>query len=352
MTTIPIHASRSYEVKIESGSLEQLGAFTAAVTGVCTAMVVSDDTVYRLYGHRAEESLRKAGFQVKRFVFPHGEAQKTLDTYGALLQAMLVSRLTRSDILVALGGGVVGDLAGFAAATYQRGIRFVQVPTTLLAAVDSSVGGKTAVDLPGGKNQVGAFWQPSLVLCDPSLLQTLPPQQYRCGCAEVIKYALLQDADFFRSLLQTPICRQYEIVIAACVAKKRDIVEEDEFDRGRRQLLNLGHTVGHAVEACADFEILHGQAVAIGMAVITRAACRRGLCDGETVSALEQLLRAYELPITTELPAQCLFDCAMTDKKRSGDTLHLIVPEAIGHCRIESIAADTLLSWLHDGGII
>ena len=182
------------------------------------------------------------------FPYPGGEHCKTLATYAALLDFLAAHRLSRSDLIVALGGGVTGDLAGFAAATYQRGIPFVQVPTTLLAAVDSSVGGKTAVNLASGKNQVGCFYQPSLVLCDPDTLRTLPPEEYRNGCAEVIKYAVLRSEPFFSELRTAPVSAQVEHVIATCVSMKRDLVAADEFDRGSRQLLNLGHSFGHAVE--------------------------------------------------------------------------------------------------------
>lgn len=211
---------------------------------------------------------------MERFVFPHGEQHKNLNTYGQALNFLCDRRFTRSDLIIALGGGVVGDLAGFTAATYQRGIAYIQVPTTLLSMVDSSVGGKTAVDLDSGKNQAGCFYQPALVLCDPALLETLPDAEYRAGCAEIIKTAVLFSPELFQQLKTTPIREQFEPVIAACVGMKRNVVQNDEFDRGQRALLNLGHTIGHAVEACSNFTILHGEGVAIGLAAITRA--RRG----------------------------------------------------------------------------
>ena len=195
--------------------------------------------------------------------------------------------------IVALGGGVTGDLAGFAAATYQRGMGFAQIPTTLLAAVDSSVGGKTAVDLPTGKNQAGSFYQPCIVLCDPDTLETLPEEQYRCGCAEIIKYSMLGNAAFFEELYKTPVREQYEHVIEVCVQMKRDIVGADEYDLGRRRTLNLGHTFGHAVEQCSEFSLLHGEAVAIGMATVTRAAVKRGICGEETLARLLDILKNF-----------------------------------------------------------
>ena len=252
----------------------------------------------------------------------------------------------------ALGGGVVGDLAGFAAATYLRGIRFIQVPTTLLAMVDSSVGGKTAVDLDGGKNQAGAFWQPSLVVCDCDVLDTLPEREYRCGCAEVIKYGLLDNAPFFNDLMETPAKEQYEHVISTCVEMKKQVVLSDEFDRGERQKLNLGHTIGHAVEQCSGFTLLHGECVAIGMAVITRAAVKKGFCAQETLDAVEKILKLYGLPDKTDYSADKLLDVALSDKKVANGNISLIVPEAVGKCSIRPVPAEALREWMQAGGII
>ena len=259
--------------------------------------------------------------------------------------------MTRSDIIVALGGGVTGDMAGFAAATYQRGIPFIQVPTTLLAAVDSSVGGKTAIDLETGKNQAGCFYQPWLVLCDPDTLTTLPEREYRCGCGEIIKYSVLFDAHFFEELQSTPVKDQVEHVISTCVTLKRRAVMEDEFDTGERRKLNLGHSFGHAVEACSDFSIPHGCAVAIGMAIITRAAVKRGLCSRETLDRLLAILDQYDLPTQTEHHPEELYRAALSDKKIAGGKMHLIVPRQIGWCDIVSIPEGEIPDWLRDGGV-
>jgi len=352
MTTIHVPASREYDVLVARGILDQLGEYAAKCIKPCTAAIISDDRVFPLYGDRAVASLEAAGFQTKTYVFPHGEQQKNLETYGAVLNYLCESRLTRSDVLIALGGGVVGDLTGFVAATYLRGVRFIQIPTTLLAMVDSSVGGKTAVDLDAGKNQVGCFYQPSLVLCDPDTLATLPEGEYRCGCAEVIKYGLLGNEAFFHELEAAHIRQQEEHVITTCVSMKRDIVEADEFDRGCRQLLNLGHSFGHAVEACSNFTVLHGQAVAIGMAAITRAAAAKGICTQETLEAVLALLKQYELPTDTDYALDDLYQASMSDKKMNGKTMHLIVPDKIGHCRIEAVPAETVREWMQAGGIV
>ena len=352
MRAVSISASHPYEVRIGSGLLSDLGAqLRGLFAAPRSVMVVSDDTVSTLYGPAAERSLRDAGFCPERFVFPHGERSKTLSIYAALQQALLTAGFTRSDLIVALGGGVAGDLAGFAAATYQRGIPYVQVPTTLLSAVDSSVGGKTAVNLPGGKNQVGAFHQPALVLCDPDLLHSLPPQEYQNGCGELVKYAMLSGDPLYSALLSEPVSRLPEQVISACVEIKRDFVQSDEWDTGCRRLLNFGHTVGHAIESCSHYAVSHGQAVAIGMAVLTRAACHRGLCTPEALSDLERLLASYDLPTHTDFSAQAIARAALSDKKRRGDRLPLILPEAVGRCRVEAIPAQDFVSWLRDGGL-
>ena len=351
MTIVPVSASRNYEVLIGAGLLDELGARVRAVTGAGTAAIISDDNVFPLYGQRVVAALEGAGFRVIYHVVVHGEGAKSLAVYGEILHFLSKNHMTRSDVLIALGGGVVGDLTGFAAATYQRGIGFVQVPTTLLAAVDSSVGGKTAINLETGKNQVGSFYQPLLVLCDPETLNTLPEAEYRCGSAEVIKYGVLGNAAFFEQLRQTPIREQIEHVIQTCVEMKRDLVAQDEFDRGQRQLLNLGHSFGHAVEACRGFTVLHGQAVAIGMAAITRAAAEKGICSAETLAAILEVLEKYRLPIETDYPLDKMYQAVFTDKKLEGSTMHLVVPEKIGKCRIMAVPIESVRSWMELGGI-
>jgi 3-dehydroquinate synthase len=206
------------------------------------------------------------------------------------------------------------------------------------------------VNLPAGKNQVGCFYQPKMVLCDPDLLQTLPEREFRCGCAEVIKYAILSDADFFQKLKAVPIREQLEQVIESCVTIKRDYVERDEFDRGSRRLLNLGHSIGHAIEACSGYEVSHGEAVAAGMAMITCAAAERGICSEETRDALLALLKQYDLPTGTTTSAALLYEVMLSDKKRDGKQIRLVVPEAIGRCREMSVPVEELPFWLRQGG--
>ena len=349
MTTIEVSASKRYEVQIGSGLLPQLGIRLAALGGAKKVCIVSDSNVWPLYGAAVDASLHAAGLEICTFVFPAGEASKNGGTFLELLNFLAENHLTRSDLLVALGGGVVGDLTGFAAACYLRGIRFVQVPTTLLAAVDSSVGGKTAIDLAAGKNLAGAFWQPSLVLCDTDCLDTLPVDIFRDGCAEVIKTAILFDEPLFLELVRSGLGFDRERVIARCVAHKRDIVMADEFDRGQRNLLNLGHTFGHAVELLSDFTLSHGRAVAIGTAIAARSAVSMGICDQGTATRIMWLLEKFGLPIFTHHTAAELFETALSDKKRSGDTVNLILPKRIGECAMVPTPVSQLESIIQAG---
>lgn len=343
MKTVTVNASKQYDIKIGRNLLTTVGAEAKILGKAESVCIVSDSNVWPLYGPEVEKSLVLAGFSVTRFVFTAGEASKTGATYLALLDCLASHKLTRSDLIVALGGGVVGDLAGFAAATYLRGIRFIQIPTTLLAAVDSSVGGKTAIDLPAGKNLAGAFCQPSLVLCDTDTLSTLPRDIFLDGCAEVIKYAILYDPGFFRSLEETGPGFDLESVIARCVELKRDVVMEDEFDTGLRMKLNLGHTVGHGVENCSDFSVSHGKAVAIGIAIVARAS----RCQDQ--ARIIALLERFALPVRTPYSAQALYECALSDKKRSGGTVNLIIPHSIGDCRIMPMPVETLENFIEEG---
>ena len=349
MTTIEVSASKLYHVQIGSGLLPTLGPRAVSLGRVKKVCIVSDSNVWPLYGAAADASLHAAGLETCAFVFPAGESSKNGSTFLELLNFLARNRLTRSDLLVALGGGVVGDLTGFAAACYQRGIRFIQVPTTLLAAVDSSVGGKTAIDLPAGKNLAGAFWQPSLVLCDTDCLATLPENIFRDGCAEVIKTAILFDEALFLELVRDGLRFDREAVIAACVRHKRDIVNADEFDRGQRNLLNLGHTFGHAVERLSDFSLSPGNAVAIGTAIAARAAARKGICTQGTATRIMWLLERFGLPLFTHHTAEEILDAALSDKKRSGDTVSLILPRMIGDCAIVPTPIRELESFIQAG---
>lgn len=343
MNTVTVQASKTYSVKIGRGLLSTIGEEIKTLGNVRKICLVSDNRVFPLYGESVRTALEAAGFDVCSFVFPAGEESKNPQVYLALLNELAGYKLSRTDVIVALGGGVVGDLAGFAAATYLRGIRFVQLPTTLLAAVDASVGGKTAIDLPAGKNLVGAFCQPSLVLCDTDTLNSLPEDIFRDGCAEVIKYGILYDPVLFAHLEEKGLSFDRETVITRCVELKRDVVMEDEFDTGDRMKLNLGHTIGHGIEAGSNFRLSHGKAVAIGIAIVTRASrCP----DGERILAI---LRQFGLPDTTAYSPEELYVHTLSDKKRSGGTVNLILPRAIGQCDIVPTPVETLKSFIEAG---
>ena len=349
MTTVTVRASRPYEVTIGRGLLDTVGRQAAGQWKGRSAAVVSDSTVAPLYLNRVKDSLERAGFRVHSFVFPAGEDQKNGGTYLKLLEFLAARRLTRADGLIALGGGVVGDLAGFAAATFLRGIGFLQLPTTLLAAVDSSVGGKTAIDLTNGKNLAGAFYQPQAVLCDLDTLDTLPAEVFADGCAEVIKYGMIGDPALLARLETVDFRADPEELVARGVAQKRDLVEQDEFDTGARQLLNLGHTLGHGVEACSGYTVSHGRAVAIGMTLVTRAAVAFGRCPAEVLPRLRRLLERYGLPDATAYSAQALYEKTLSDKKRSGDTISLVVPIAWGASQLVRIPVSELPAWIERG---
>ena len=350
MRAIDVTASSPYRVEICPGMLDLLGE---RMRSLCpraeTAVVVSDDNVFPLHGPGVMRTLEASGLQAFSWVVRHGEASKTADNLLSLLNFMTEQHMTRSDVLIALGGGMIGDLTGFAAAVYMRGIDYIQCPTTLLSAVDSSVGGKTAVDLPAGKNLMGAFWQPRAVLCDTATLNTLPADILTDGCAEVIKTAVLFDPELFRELRETGRSFNRERVIARCVEHKRDIVAEDEFDTGRRGLLNLGHTLGHAVEAVSDFSLSHGRSVAIGTAVVCRAAARAGFCDPGVPRAVCSLLEQFGLPVRTELSIDRLMPVMLSDKKRVGARVNVIVPERIGACVIRPMDAAALREFMESG---
>lgn len=349
MKTVAIHTGTSYNITVKSGILDETGAYLRALTGAKTAVIITDDIVDGLYAERAEKSLQAADFQTLKFVFSNGERSKNIHVYAEILEFLAKNRVTRTDCIVALGGGVVGDMAGFAAATYQRGIDFIQVPTTLLACVDSSVGGKTAIDLTAGKNLAGAFYQPRAVLCDPETLQTLSNRLFSDGMAEVIKYGVIFDKVFFDFLCENEAKENLESVIETCVKLKRDVVEQDEKDKGLRGLLNFGHTLGHAVEGCSDFSVSHGSAVAIGMVLASRGAYRTGMTDADCTAPLLKVLQKYDLPTSTEYSAEQLLERALSDKKRDGGSITLVIPKVLGECVLQKVGTDALLPFIEKG---
>ena len=349
MATISVPlGDRTYPVDIHSGLIDRVGEYARKLLGGGAAAVITDDHVAPLYLKRVEASLDAAGMRHTALVLPHGEGTKCLAALEKVYTFLCDSRITRTDGLIALGGGVIGDLAGLAAATFLRGIRFIQVPTTLLAQVDSSVGGKVAVDLPQGKNLVGAFYQPEAVLCDPDTLRTLTDEFWRDGLGEVVKYGCIGNAPLFDLLEdcapggRETLMGRIDEILTHCIQAKADVVARDERDTGLRMTLNFGHTVGHAVEACQHYQGLsHGEAVALGMSVITRLSEGRGMTEAGTSARLDALLAALSLPCSLpDLPEDALIAAMGMDKKSAGSALRVIVLDRIGACRIHHTSAD------------
>lgn len=348
MEKITVHASGTYDILIDKGSLGNIGLVLKERFKPCTIAILSDDKVFPLYGMAVTDALTAAGFKTASHVIPNGEQSKTLDNVTAFIDCMVRAQVTRTDMVLALGGGVVGDMAGFAAAIYLRGIPYIQVPTTLLAAVDSSVGGKTAVDISAGKNLVGAFHQPALVYLDTETLNTLDAQVLRDGFAEVIKYGIILDGNLFDAVA-VPDSFDLTKVIARCVEIKRDVVERDEFDKGLRGLLNFGHTFGHAIEKLSGFTITHGSAVARGIIIAAKVAKVYGFTDYTDV--ITKVVKDYGFDTGCPFRADELYSVILSDKKRSGADITLVLPKEIGACTLEKMPAGQVLELMKKAGL-
>lgn len=341
MKTVRVSASKEYDVVIGSGILDSLGEKCVSLFSKSKAAVITDSNVAPLWLDKTVASLKNAGIEVVTFIFPAGEESKNKETLFEILEFMAENRLTRTDFAVALGGGVTGDMTGLAASLYLRGIDFVQVPTTLLAAVDSSVGGKTAVNLTAGKNLMGAFAQPSLVLCDTDTLGTLSADVFADGMAEVIKYGVIFDKELFDTV-KNGASDNLENIIARCVELKRDVVAKDEFDKGDRQLLNFGHTMAHSIEKCSNFEISHGKAVAIGMVIAAKASHKLGWSDEDCTAEIIEANQNNNLPCECSFASDSLANAALSDKKRAGATITFVVPRKIGECYLKKIPVEDI----------
>ena len=349
MKTVHVNASVNYDIIIEKGSLCKVGAYASSVfrTGSKVA-VITDDIVAPLYLETVVQSFRDAGYTVHSFVFPHGEENKSSENLFRIYDFLIQEQFTRSDFIVALGGGVVGDLTGYAAATYLRGIRFMQIPTTFLAAVDSSVGGKTAINIPAGKNLIGAFWQPSLVVCDTETFQTLPAVTFADGVAETVKYGMISSIPLFEHLERGNLDADIDEIVSQCVAIKRDIVEQDEHDNGLRMILNYGHTLGHAIEKMTKHSVTHGQGVAMGMLLIAKLGEKLGYHSSELTQRLEKCLKQYHLPTQYTGSVSELGEAVLRDKKRAGSSIRLIFVKEIGSAEIIPLDIDLFLQLLKE----
>src|SRR6267142_2659460 len=358
MTDIPVNlGSRAYRILVAIGALGTVGAELAKLRVGRKAVLITDPAIDRLHGEPVARSLSGAGFDLIRLSVPEGEQAKVLETARELWDRLLDEGCDRSSTVVALGGGAVGDLAGFVAATYMRGMNFVQVPTTLLAQVDASIGGKTAIDHPRGKNMIGAFHQPRAVIVDPAVLTTLSDREFRSGLAEVIKHGIVLDADYFRdlesnvpSLLTRDLAILERIVVGSCRLKAR-VVEHDEHDAELRWVLNYGHTIGHALEAATGFRRwVHGEAVSLGVVAESRLAERLGICSPATANRQLRLLAAVGLPVTgLQSEPASVIDALSRDKKtRDGRTSFVLAPE-IGSFRIvPDVPSDAILEILKE----
>lgn len=334
---------KSYDIEIAVHSFPEMGKKIRALSGAEKAAIITDHTVDALYGEKLQQQLETQGFTVRRLMMEAGEDHKNLETFTRLVRACADFGMTRSDLVITLGGGVPGDLGGFVAASFLRGVAFIQVPTTLLAQIDSSVGGKVAVDLPEGKNLVGAFYQPKGVLMDPDLLRTLDPRYLHDGLAEVIKCAAFGDPDLFAALEQwssdEDILRHVTEISAACCRLKVKVVEEDERDVGARMVLNFGHTIGHAVERYYHYEkYTHGEGVAIGMVRLTRNTEKMGLTKPGTADRIQLLLARYHIPTEDPIPDAAILEGIQMDKKKRGSQITLVIVPEIGKSLLKKVA--------------
>lgn len=341
----------SYPIYIENGILAQAGEYIPQVFSGKKIMIISDDNVFPLYGEKLVNVLDQ--YECHTLVLPHGESTKNFQTLPIIYDALLKAKISRSDLIIALGGGVMGDLVGFAASSYMRGVKLIQIPTSLLAQVDSSVGGKVAVDLPQGKNLVGAFYHPKMVLIDPEVLETLPEHFIQDGMGEVIKYGCIKDAGLFERLNAHDSFEELKPelpeIIARCVDIKRIVVENDQFDFGERMLLNFGHTLAHTIEQHFHYEReSHGEAVGIGMYQITKIAEEKGLTEAGCAEKIKAVLEKYGLPIACGVDMDVLTDAIKLDKKNLNDHLNVVLLHCIG----DSYWHPTNVTFFENAGLV
>ena len=345
-------ASKEYDVVIGNGAVSVLGPEAKKLCpGALKALIVSETNVAPLYLDKVKKELEGAGIEVASYVFEAGERSKGIEAIAAMWNKMAEAGLTRTDFVVGLGGGVTTDMAGFAAATFLRGISVIQIPTSLLAMVDASIGGKTGIDIAMGKNQVGAFWQPSIVIEDTSFLKTLPDEVFTEGMGEVIKHAFIVDPEMFDKLEKANgnIRDDEELleeIVSMNVADKASVVKEDENDNGRRQILNYGHTVGHVIERDSGYTKPHGICVAKGMGIVIDASVRAGSLDAATSERMKNLLKLYKLPVSDEITPQAIVNGAMNDKKKRGSLISVILVNKPGQAEIKKMTPEEFLRFL------
>lgn len=347
MEKVTVNASTKYDILIDKGILDKCGEFIAALKLNGKAAIITDDNVDIYYGERVLKSLQNAEISAKKFIFNNGEASKNYTTLLKIYDFLAENGYTRSDFIIALGGGVVGDTAGFAAATYMRGIDFVQIPTTVIAQSDSSVGGKTAVDIPAGKNLVGRFHQPRLVICDTDTLNTLTPEFFSDGMAEVIKHGMIKSRELFDILTAKDIKANMVDIIRRNATIKGNVIEVDEREKGERMLLNFGHTLGHALEKYYNFQgITHGCAVSVGMSTFTHIAEKRGMCKPGVAEQLDTLLIKCGLPIKDPAPLSELYKLSLGDKKHLANGMNIVICTDIGQSEVVNMTVEEYRDFL------
>ncbi|MCR5201445.1 MAG: 3-dehydroquinate synthase [Saccharofermentans sp.] len=358
MIRTTVSASREYEVITGAGLINECGKIMRDVAkDAIKLLIVSETNVAPLYLDKVKASAKAEGFEVYEYVFEAGEVSKNINTVAGMWAVMAKAGFTRTDLVAALGGGVTGDMAGFAAASFLRGIAVVQIPTSLLAMVDAAVGGKTGIDLPEGKNQVGAFWQPSAVIEDTDCLLTLSDEKFIEGMGEVLKYAFIMDVPLYEYLHENAsrgvAIREdawlMEKIVGMCVSDKADVVAGDELDNGRRQTLNYGHTVGHVIERDSEFTKLHGVCVAKGMGIMIDACEAAGTLASDEAQKMRELITSYGLPVEDDITPEDAVAGAMNDKKKRGNTLSVILVNKIGTSEIRKMSADEFRSFLEEG---
>ena len=341
MKKLTVHVGDTYEIFIEKGLLKDCGKYVRVVSKAKKIAIITETNVAPLYIDTVKNCIENEGFEVVNYIFPAGESSKTTETIVNIVEFLAENGLTREDMVVALGGGVCGDMAGFAAAIYLRGIKFVQIPTTLLSQVDSSVGGKTGVDLPQGKNLCGAFHQPALVLIDPDVLETLSPHFFSDGMGEVIKYGCIKSKVLFERIETENVKDFIEDLIYDCVNIKRGVVERDEKEAGERALLNFGHTAGHAIEKLHNFtDISHGEAIGVGMVMISEAGERIGLTERGTTDRIRKVLEKYNMKTEVENSVTDIIGAMYHDKKRTGSGIKFIMLHSLGDSFINPVEND------------
>ena len=349
MDRITVNGSTSYDVIIESGILDRVGELLRDEIGGERALIVADSNVAALYLNTVADSLKEAGYEISSLALAPGEQTKSIDNYVFLLNVLAEREFSGTDLIVALGGGMIGDLVGFVGSTYKRGMKCVQLPTSLLAAVDASVGGKTAINTPSGKNQVGTIHNPSIVICDPAVMSTLSDSALHEGYAEIIKYGILSGNDVINALRSAVTSGDYSDVIKRSVIIKRDIVEMDEEDLSFRQYLNLGHLVGHAIEAFNDYSISHGQSVAEGLAIEARCAAMNGFTEMSTYLGITALLEEFNFDISRMYSLDDLQPYLLRDKRLRDGSIQIIVPVKIGECSMRELSSCKLADYIKAG---